>query len=132
MVVELEVALDPSRAPTAAQGGRGFDPNEVDPVVGLSPLQARQEIDDALAEMQGFHNLQPDEVIRLAGGHTARLTQIAVWIRRMEGYQPTLHWKLIRTDEIEPVLAELERQFRNASRLESVRELDWKIESGQR
>lgn len=131
MAVELEVALDPGRTPMPPTG-RVFDPTEVHPEVGLSPVQARQEVDDALTEMQGFLNMNPDEVVRLAGGHTARLSQVAIWIRRIEGYQPTLHWKLIRTDEIEPAILELDRQFRNASRLESMRELDWKIESGQR
>lgn len=132
MVTELQVALDPTRAPTGSQGGRGFDPDEIDPTVGLSLNQARQEVDDALAQAQTFLNMNPDEVVRLAGGHTARLSQIAIWVRRIEGYQPTLHWKLLRTDEIEPAIFELDRQFRNASRLESMRELDWKIESGQR
>lgn len=99
-------------------------------VIGGSILTVRAEIDDAFADMKTFHNLEPDECMRLTGGHSARLSEIRVRIMRVEDWDR--EWKNVRVREIEPAIEELERQWRNASRLHSVRELDYKIESGER
>lgn len=98
--------------------------------VGGSIDTVRKEIDDAFADMKTFHNLEPDEIMRLCGGQSARLSEIRVRIQRVEDWQR--EWKNIRVREIEPALEELERQYTIASRLHSVRELDWKMESGER
>lgn len=90
----------------------------------------RQEIDDAFADMKQFHQFEPDQVMRMVMGHTARLSEIKVRIMRIEDF--AREWKPIRVREVEPALEELDRQYTIASRLHSVRELDWKIEAGER
>lgn len=89
----------------------------------------RGEIDDAFADMKTFLNLEPDQIMRMCGGHSARLSEIRVQIQRIE----VIHrqWKPIRTNEVEPAIEELKNQFSVASRLHSVRELDFKMAGGQ-
>lgn len=130
----LVVELDPSRMPQGAHAVRPpmFDTSEVNDIVGASVDGVRQEIDDAFEDMASFHQKDPDEVMRYVGGHSARLSYLRVRIMRIEDYQNSRLWKDVRTREIEPCLEELERQWRNASRLHSVRELDWRMESGER
>jgi hypothetical protein len=122
----------PSAQPTqaAAQRIAPLDTAVFENTIGGSIDSVRQEIDDAFADMKTFHNLEPDECMRMAGGHSARLSEIRVKIMRVEDFKR--EWKNVRTREIEPALEELERQWRNASRLHSVRELDWKMEAGER
>lgn len=98
--------------------------------VGGSIDSVRQEVDDAFADMKTFFHNEPDQIMRIASGHSARLSELRVKIMRVEDY--LREWKSIREREIEPCIAELERQWRNASRLQSCRELDWKMESGER
>lgn len=88
----------------------------------------RREIDDAFQDMKQFHNMEPDDVMRMCGGHSARLSEIRVQIQRVE----VMHrqWKPIRTNEIEPAIEELRNQFGIASRLLFARELDFKMAGG--
>jgi hypothetical protein len=134
MATELVVDLDPARMPAGATAARpqAVDTSEDNHIVGASIDQVRQEVDDAFAQMATFYQLDPDEIMRLVGGHSARLSYLRVRIMRIEDYQRTRLWKDVRVREVEPCLEELEKQWRNASRLHSVRELDWKIESGER
>lgn len=90
----------------------------------------RKEIDDAFADMKDFHNFEPDQVMRMVMGHSARLSELKVRIMRIEDF--AREWKPIRVREVEPTLEELDRQYTIASRLHSVRELDYKIEAGER
>lgn len=98
--------------------------------IGGSIDTVRKEIDDAFADMKTFYQLEPDQIMRMAGGHSARLSEIRVRIQRIEDWQR--EWRNVRTREIEPAIEELERQYTIASRLHSVRELDFKMESGER
>lgn len=134
MAEKLVVDIDPNRAPAGSTVVRPpqFDTSEENSVVGASIDSVRDEIDEAFGDMRTFYNRDPDEIMRLVGGHSARLSELRVRIMRIEDYQHTRLWKDVRQREIEPALEELERQWRNASRLQSVRELDWKIESGER
>lgn len=107
-----------------------FDTSTYDPTIDGSIDTVRKEIDDAFEDMKQFHNMEPDQIMRLCGGQSARLSEIRVRIQRIEDYKR--EWKNVRTRELEPALEELERQYTIASRLHSVRELDWKMESGER
>lgn len=111
-------------------GGSPLNYDEVNTVVGLSINQTRQEVDDAFQDMEKFHSLEPDEIMRLAAGHSARLSYIRVRVMRIEDFQR--QWKDIRTRELEPALEQLREQWAHGSRLHSTREFDWKIESGER
>lgn len=98
--------------------------------LGGSINSLRVEIDDAFADMKTFHQREPDEIMRMATGHSARLSEIRVLCMRIEDqYRPA---KDLRQRELEPCLDELRAQWQGGSRLHSVRELDWKMESGER
>lgn len=106
------------------------DLNRVSPEIGGSINSVRGEIDDACRDMNTFHNQPPDDVMRLCGGHSARLSELRIRIQRIEDFHRA--WKSVRTREIEPCLAELTNQYQIASRLLSARELDYRMETGTR
>lgn len=119
--------------PGQAGQARGFTPLDTsvyDDVVAGSIDSVRAEIDDAFADMKTCHNQEPDTAMRFVQGHSARLSELRVRIQRVEDFKR--EWRNVRVREIEPALEELERQYTIASRLLSARELDWKIESGDR
>ncbi len=120
--------------PTGPNGVRVIAPQNdtttVDPTVGLSIDGARQEIDDAYADMAGFHNREPDEVMRLCGGHSARMAELRGRISRIDAMRR--EWNTLRTREIEPLIDELAKQFSVASRRQSCLEHDWRVETGAR
>lgn len=125
-LVTAEAPTSPGQAPRMAP----FNTSEFEATIGGSIDTVRQEIDDAFEDMKTFHQLEPDQIMRLAGGQSARLSEIRVRIQRIEDFKR--EWRNIRTRELEPAIEELANQFTIASRLHSVRELDWKMESGER
>ena len=123
----------PPDLPTVPTPSRGMgivqlDTGRVSPAVGGSIDSVRREIDDAFLDMKTFVNRQPDEIMRLCGGHSARLSEIRLHIQRVEDFQR--EWRPIRLREIEPALEQLQTQYQIASRLQSCLELDWKMETG--
>jgi len=104
----------PQGAPVA---GPRFNTADVDQTIG------------AFADMREFYTKEPDEIIRLCSGHSARLSELRVRIQRVEDMRR--EWRNVRAREIEPALEELERQYASASRLHSIRELDYKLSGGQ-
>lgn len=114
----------------ATRGMATADWDAVHPRIGLSPNGARQEVDDALEDIQKFHQMDPDEIMRRIIGHSARLSAIRVWVMRIEDYQR--EWKDVRTRDLEPTLDQLGFQYDIASRLHTIREYDYKIETGER
>lgn len=98
--------------------------------VGGSIESVRTEINDAFEDMKTFINREPDEIMRLVAGHSARLSEIRVRIQRIEDVHRL--WKNVRTREVEPTLDQLGQQFTIASRLHSVREFDYAVETGER
>lgn len=104
--------------------------DDVEPAVGISVNQARDEVDQAFQDMSAFEHMEPDEIMRRAAGHSARLSYIRVRVMRVEYFMP--YWEDVRRYDLEPALDQLEHQFTIASRLHSVRELDFKMESGER
>lgn len=116
--------------PAVARPMTGLDTSLYDDVIEGSIDTVRAEIDDAFKDMKTFYQLEPDEVMRMAMGHSARLSELRGRCERIEDYKR--EWKNIRTRELEPAIKALEFQYGVASRLHSVRELDWKMESGER
>jgi hypothetical protein len=119
-----------ARQPSSAATLPAFDTEAVFSEIGGSIDSVRDEINEAFGAMKTFRDREPDEVMRLIGGHSARLSELRVRIQRIEDFHR--QWRGIRTREIEPTLEELSKQFQVASRLLTVRELDWRIETGQR
>ena len=100
----------------------------VNEVVGGSINSVRAELDAAFGDMRGFYEMEPDEVMRMCSAHSARLSELRVRIQRVEDFHR--QWQPVRVREVEPTLDELQRQYAIASRLHSVRELDFKMEGG--
>lgn len=88
----------------------------------------RQEIDDAYDDMKQFIQMEPDQIMSICAGHTARLNEIRTICIRLEDFIRQL--KPVRINEIEPTIKELQFQFQVASRLFAVRQLDWDMVKG--
>jgi len=114
----------PATPPRQGVPAPGIDTTHKYPNIG-SIDDVRQEVDDAHGDMRNFYQQEPDEVMRLVSGHLARLAEISKEIRRIEGVARQL--KPIRTNEIDPTMQALFQQFQIHSRLESVRETDFKV-----
>lgn len=130
--VQMVTAMDVGTPPAPGIGVSGpvaLDTTRVYLEVGGSIDSVRAEIDDAFDDMKTCVNREPDEAMRICGGQSARLSELRVRIQRIEDFHRI--WRPIRTREIEPALEELRNQFSVASRLLSVRELDWRMEGGQ-
>ena len=101
----------------------------VDPVASLgSPgylgtrVQIEAELDIVAAAIRGFHRKQADEVMREVAAYSARLTELCVLLHRVEGIDR--QYTRVRTQQVERFLAELDRQFKIASRLVEVMRQD--------
>lgn len=121
--------------PSPGDNGRNPGPGPVSlqpqqvQVPGLGSLaDLRQEVDDAYDEMKGFVTMEPDQIMQICAGHTARLNEIRTLVIRVEDFIRQL--KPVRQNEIEPTIKELQFQFQVASRLFAVRQLDWEMVRG--
>jgi hypothetical protein len=96
---------------------------------GPGVLGTRDEIEAELdliaAAIRGFHSKQPDQVMRETAGYSARLTELCVLLHRVEG--SNRQYTRIRTQQVERFLAELDRQFKIASRLVEVLRQDLEL-----
>jgi hypothetical protein len=96
---------------------------------GLGSVNSvRAEIEDVLFDMRQFHKSEPDMVMTVVSGQSARLAEIIVQCRRLEVQYR--QWKVVR-EESEFVLGQLREQFQIASRLVTVRSLDQSLIGGQ-
>lgn len=100
-----------------------------DPIDALGPpghLGPREEIEKELdliaAAIRSFTRKPPDQVLRECSGYSARLTEMAVLLHRVEG--ASRQYTRIRTQQVERFLAELDRQWKTASRLIEVQRQD--------
>lgn len=137
--VAAVAAAEEDEAGQASQGtvsvvGNGHrahvPPTSIDFGLGLGSIDSvRQEIRDVFEDMKEFYQKEPDDVMRLCSGHSARMSEIRVLIQQVE----VVHrqWKPVRANEVEHVIKELKSQFDIASRIVAVRELDFKMAGGQ-
>lgn len=84
------------------------------------------EVDDYLRLLQTFGSAEPDEVLRQVSAVTARLTYLRVQLIREGGQRANR----LRTQELDPLMENLDMQFKIHSRLISVRQMDWDISKG--
>lgn len=84
--------------------------------------QVQAEIDVMLAAVRDFWQLPPDQVMLSCAAYCARVTELEVQLHRIEAVDRT--YKQVRTMQIHPLLEELDRQFKIASRLVEVRRQD--------
>lgn len=106
-----------------------------DPMSALGPaghLGGREEIEKELdliaAVIRTFHAKQADQVLRECSGYSARLTEMAVLLHRVEGQ--SRQFTRIRTQQVERFLVELDRQWKTASRLIEVQRQDLALMGG--
>lgn len=83
------------------------------------------ELDLIAAAIRSFYRKQPDLVMKEVAGFSARLTEMAVLLHRVEGLDR--QYTRIRTQQVERFLAELDRQFKTASRLVEVMRQDLEL-----
>jgi DNA repair ATPase RecN len=102
--------------------------DQINNTVGCSVNDVRQEVDHAYRSMREYYLMQPDEIMQSCSMHSARLSELRTRIRRIEDLQR--QWEPVRIKELEPVLSDLQYQYTIASRLHSVREFDWRMETG--
>jgi hypothetical protein len=87
-----------------------------------SRQEVENEIDVMLTAVRQFWRLEPDMVMKQVAAYSARCTELFVHLQRIEGKDRT--FKQVRTMQINPLLEELDRQFRLASRMVEVRRQD--------
>lgn len=107
-----------------------------DPLDALGPPghigdrdEIEKELDLIAAAIRRFYQLPPDRVMRECAGYSARLTEMAVLLHRIEG--SNRQYTRIRTQQVERFVAELDRQFKTASRLIEVARQDIDLMRGQ-
>jgi hypothetical protein len=82
------------------------------------------EIDLMLRTVRTFWEMEPDQVMRMISAMSARATELAVHLHRVEGKR---EWKQIRTLQVNALLAEFDRQFKTHSRMVEVRRQDMEL-----
>lgn len=85
------------------------------------------EIDTILTTLRMFWSMEPDQRFRASAAMSARCTEMAIHLHRLEGRR---EWRQIRTMQVERILAELDRQFKFASREIEVRRQDLEMTRG--
>lgn len=105
----------PPAAGQLAQLGRGLP--STDGVVA--------ELERIEAAVRGFYSQEPDEVMRATSAYSARLTELANHIVRVEGTQRA--YKSLRTMQIDRLLKELQFQFQLHSRMVELRRQDLEL-----
>lgn len=86
-----------------------------------------EEITGYVAQMTAWHTMEPDEVLLACSAYSARLSEMRVYLQR-KGSQ---YCKQLLSREVDPLLGQIEFQFRVHSRLLSSRELDLRMSGGQ-
>lgn len=98
---------------------------EVAQQLSWGALESREkvesEIDIMLTTLRTFWRREPDERMQLLSAITARCTELAVHLHRLEGVRT---WRQVRTQQVERVIAECDRQWKTASREVEMRRQD--------
>lgn len=95
-----------------------------------SRVEILLELAGIKAAIRTWYDKQPDAVLREAAGYSARLTEMWTELRLLEAQDRT--YTQIRTMQVQPVLEEIDRQFKfNQSRIAMLRQdLDMAIKGG--
>lgn len=88
-------------------------------------VQIEAEIDAMLMSVAEFWRMEPDEVMRLISGFSARCTTLEIHLHRVEGRDR--QYTRIRTMQVVKLLAELDRQFKTHSRTVELRRQDLEV-----
>ncbi len=99
----------PAAAPTSGNGDR------------LAALRA--EIDGYHARIRSFERLETAEVFLQMSGISARMCEVRAQLFR----STSRHADRLRREEVDPLVEELDRQFRLHSRVEAIRQIDARL-----
>jgi hypothetical protein len=89
-------------------------------------LKFRSELDRYYAEILSYQGMEPDQVMISVSGISARLTGIRAQLCR----SPSQRANRLRTSEVDPLLEQLDLQFRIHSRLLAMRQFDFEVTRG--
>jgi hypothetical protein len=84
--------------------------------------QIEGELDGILLLIRDFYRMEPDQVMTNCAAITARLTELEVLLHRVESRDRA--YRQIRTMQVQKITAEIDRQFKIASRLIEMRRQD--------
>lgn len=84
--------------------------------------QVETEVDLMLSLIRQFPFCEPDEVMQACAAISARCTELCILLHRVESKYR--EYRQVRTQQVQRVLEEVERQHRIASRLIEVRRQD--------
>lgn len=87
----------------------------------------RAELSAYLSEMQKFEGMDPTEVFFRLSAFSARAAEIRFSITASESRRMTA----FRTQAVDPFIEECDRQFRIHSRIQAIREMEFRISGGQ-
>lgn len=107
-------------------------PSEIEPELRLDPQRdwiwnMQAELDAYYAVMQQLNLMDPPEVMQKLSSFSARASEMRSQLVRVDARRSNT----FRTREVDPFLEECDRQFKIHSRLQSFREFDWKMSTGQ-
>ena len=104
-----------------AVNGHGADPTS-DVVCTI-----QNELNDYLRRLQLLNSLPPVEVFQTLSAASARLAEIRNHLVRTDNRRYTA----LRTKEVDPLIDEVDRQFKFHSRIASVRQMEWDATTGR-
>lgn len=88
--------------------------------------QARREIAEYHEANQKFGGMEPDEVLHMISSITARLSYLRDRLMSDGGQQANR----VRTHQLDPLMSNLDLQFRIHSRLLTARQFDYEVTRG--
>lgn len=90
--------------------------------------EVEAEIDHMLHYTRQLWSMEPDEVMKVCAAYSARCTELYVHLHRVEGR--AREWRQVRTQQVDRLIQELDRQFKLASRSIEVRRQDLELGRG--
>ena len=119
--VDDSTPIDPAIL-QALSGGAGGGGNMAPLRTGVaSRLDVLLELQGIKAAIRLWHTKQPDQVLYEASAYSARLTELWTELRLLESHDR--QWTQLRTQQVTPVLDEIDRQFKmNQSRIAMMRQ----------
>lgn len=103
-------------------------------IVGFTPDAEKSRVDNVLDEldayyrsMKEFNDIEATEVLQALSSFSARASEIRSQLQRVDSKRSYA----LRTKHIDPFIEECDRQFKIHSRIQSIRETDYKLARGQ-
>lgn len=94
--------------------------------INTSASAIRLEVDDYLGRLRGLNSLPSAEVFMTLSAISARLAEIRNRLVRVDNRR----FLALRTKEVDPLIDEVDRQFKFHSRIASVRQMEWDATTG--